>query len=577
MNHWSTLRTRNLFPGIALLVAAIAYGYLIFFQSVDYLIRNDDVFYYFEVAKNFAHEGRWTFDGIHDTNGVQPLWGMVLSAVAWVQIRIFGLDDLYVMARSFLVLNALFNLGAGWYLYRLARRWLRLRDAYLLLAVWLLAPGLASNQLMGMESALYAFFLVFALHFYYSTMKATPTRTQYALFGLILGLLFLARVDSIFLIGLMLIVVARQALVAKGRLQRRELLNFVLMGGLLALIVLPYIAYNWLTYDHLMPVSGAVKRYYSQRLIDGYGGFTSSGFVRYLAEQVGETILELFRRSWGSIVILPGLWALIHDLILKRFDFERLSAVSLALNVAAVGALAGGTWLLWGTKSRQLWTLSYRRAVARVRRIMRPQILWIFAVIQFAAYAIMYPDNLTYSGAEWYFVPQYVLLMVALSVVLGLFWDQFRKVQKKVRIQWIGLGLLVVNLLLYTYYVAVLPPDDLSMQKAKLEATEWLSKNGEADAIAASYNAGITGYFARERLVNLDGLVNDYELLDHLKAHDMTGYIEKMNIKYLVEYTNTSNPMPEEGSLWRGARVDKILFQLPVSRQRTMLVVSVSK
>lgn len=45
-------------------------------------IATDDAFYYIAPAWNFANHGVSTFDGIHVTNGYQPLWFLVLSVFA---------------------------------------------------------------------------------------------------------------------------------------------------------------------------------------------------------------------------------------------------------------------------------------------------------------------------------------------------------------------------------------------------------------------------------------------------------------------------------------------------------------
>jgi len=47
-------------------------------------IITDDAFYYIAPAWNFAHTGVASFDGIHTTNGFQPLWFIVLSIAAFL-------------------------------------------------------------------------------------------------------------------------------------------------------------------------------------------------------------------------------------------------------------------------------------------------------------------------------------------------------------------------------------------------------------------------------------------------------------------------------------------------------------
>ena len=134
------------FTAAIFIIAALLYAYFIAFQSLAYLIRNDDAFYYFEVAKNFAYQDHFTLDGLRDTNGVQPLWAMILAFSARIFIRL-GIEDPLLLTRLFIMFSAIFNLGAGYYVFQLARRWLRLRDSYLFLCLWLFTPGMVTTKL----------------------------------------------------------------------------------------------------------------------------------------------------------------------------------------------------------------------------------------------------------------------------------------------------------------------------------------------------------------------------------------------------------------------------------------------
>ena len=46
----------------------------------QFIHRSDDAYYYFKTAQSFPSLGFWTFDGIHPTTGLQPLWAAILAS-----------------------------------------------------------------------------------------------------------------------------------------------------------------------------------------------------------------------------------------------------------------------------------------------------------------------------------------------------------------------------------------------------------------------------------------------------------------------------------------------------------------
>lgn len=60
-------------------------------------------------------------------------------------------------------------------------------------------------------------------------------------------------------------------------------------------------------------------------------------------------------------------------------------------------------------------------------------------------------------------------------------------------------------------------PDTLAVRKADRAAAMWIDENLPADAVVASWDAGLIGYVAERSVVNLDGVVNDLAWLRALK------------------------------------------------------------
>ena len=72
-------------------------------QPIDYLYRHvvvDDAIYYVKPALNLAAGRGYAFDGVHRTNGVQPLWAVLVAAGVGLGI-VVGVTRL-VQGRHFL-------------------------------------------------------------------------------------------------------------------------------------------------------------------------------------------------------------------------------------------------------------------------------------------------------------------------------------------------------------------------------------------------------------------------------------------------------------------------------------------
>ena len=74
---------------------------------------------------------------------------------------------------------------------------------------------------------------------------------------------------------------------------------------------------------------------------------------------------------------------------------------------------------------------------------------------------------------------------------------------------------------------------NLSWSDESLRAAKWLEKNLPEDALIGSWNAGVLGYYSRRRVVNLDGLINNHEILPYLRRNRIDEYIVEQGITHL--------------------------------------------
>jgi hypothetical protein len=323
----------------------------------------EDGFYYLKIAQNVAAGRGSTFDGLHPTNGYQPLWLACLVPVFWLWSSSDG-----AMAAATLVQAALLA-AAAVLLVRLARaNGLRAGAAGLAGCVWI---GLSLRTgLSGVEFALTAVLLAaVALHLARSAGPEPPSLRECAVLGVLLGLSILSRLDTSLLALLVTIEWAGRARGRPGAAARIAALAAppVVVGAVYALA-------NAALYGSPFPVSGAAKRIWSLHLLAADPLYQRHGWLAAKAWQVT--------------------WALRHPL---------------ASAVPSLLVCAGASALLWAGGPDPLRGMLRR---------LRPLVL--FAVLQPLTYALVYHGH--YTWAPWYYVAQPLLAALLAGALAHALW-----------------------------------------------------------------------------------------------------------------------------------------------------------
>ena len=219
----------------------------------------DDAYYYLVIARNAVAGHGFTMDQFSPTNGFHPLWMWTLLPVVWL----VGSDPNLLLLVVQGICVSLF-VTAGGVLCGLVRARLGLAPA-LLAGLLLLFPRIENAALSGLESALvlvvFVALIVEALRS--GALSSLDARATDARTGALVGLLMLARLDSVF-IGLSLAgYVAAHGLARGGgtlsaRLSRTVRKELALFWPAVVLIT-PYLAWNLLAFGHVMPISGSLK------------------------------------------------------------------------------------------------------------------------------------------------------------------------------------------------------------------------------------------------------------------------------------------------------------------------------
>jgi hypothetical protein len=317
----------------------------------------DDAYYYLVIARNVAFGHGVTADSISATNGFQPLWMWLLVPVAWLTSG----DTARLLAAAQVLVVLIFCVSGG-LLSALMRARAGLLPALLGTGV-LLFPRFLNVLLSGMESGVAALVtvLLIAELLRGGALERVEPRASDARAGALLGLLLLARLDSVFVALACAAAVALAGLTSGAsplgariaRTARKELALF----WPTVLLVAPYLVWNWVGFGHLVPISGALKTSHSQPTF--IPGNVNAVYVALLAIVFAAAAVELRRpgdRDLGRVLAafavglaLQALHAMVFmpwGVFLWHFAlFIPVGALGVALLARALGERLPSVWL----------------------------------------------------------------------------------------------------------------------------------------------------------------------------------------------------------------------------------------
>jgi hypothetical protein len=456
------MRRRAVTRVLVLAALGVTAGWLaivVLWRDAPFALTFDDAFYYFGIARNVANGHGSTFDGINPTNGYHPLWMLMAVPVYWT-----GLDGTSAV-RVLLALQVLLYGGAlvlvALTTGRMIDGWSRLHDR---------GRGRDDDRASTWCTALVATALVLAC--------GNPFILKIFVNGLESGVVVL-------LDATLLWVAARRR---RRWLTRGSSAGRLAIGGLLALIVF--------------------GRTDSVLLVGALGLWTLTE-VKPLGRRAIRPMAELF---------VPPLIALVAYLLSNQVMFGITMQISgivkrqpltfgRALTMGAVVAVAAAVgWLGWSRANG-----AGRRG--RFRRASR----FTAATSWYAAFCIVlvaYYQVLQTQQWLWYYCP--VAIYVLFLLVLGVADFVESAALEAPADQSVPRALAPVVAILFAPLLVALviqsrtfvDPDLRSIEMANRDAGEWIDANLPPDAVLASWDAGVVGYYSGRPVMNLDGVAN---------------------------------------------------------------------
>ncbi len=468
----------------AVLVAAAALS-LVFRPAKDLIGRpiSEDGYYALTVARNIAGGRGVTIDGHTLTNGFQPLFTFMTVPAYWIAHG-RRLDAL----RYVLLLQWLFYLGTAWLLGMVARDGIKDRSPALAHEAfwWTAFLYLASTWIFmasfnGLETGCLMFFYAAAWRYY--QLGRHESWSGLFIFGFLLGLTVLTRVDAVFLV---IIISATILLRERSRPLPERLGRSVVVAGTAFLVSLPWWVYNILRFGSLMPTSGTSEE----------GLLFSWGRVW----RAGSSLLQ---------VAVPYIyWG--------KLEFEGTAAV-----VVRFLLLAAGLFLLW--KKREVFSKP-----SRPDEWLTARTVGFAGIILLTSLLLLGWYTLTFKST-WFYV-RYVAPLTAVSTVMFGYAiaGNLGKARSVVPF------LLAIPVCLVVYAFAERKVANEYFEKQVGLVREYVPDS----ATVGAPQSGTLGY-CRDGVVNLDGKVNPAAL-----AHmaDMPAYLRSQHIEWLCDWKSTLIP-----------------------------------
>ncbi len=466
------MNNEKIYKVIILVVFSISAIYLIHYVLfTDFrkliFITPDDASYYLKIAENYAAGKGFTFDGMHQTNGFQPLWQYLMIPVSYLpyspesMIRVVFLIQIILLCIASVVF------------YYAQTRFFSAK--YILPGSLLFIIFVFFKAVNGMETALLIFLMsVFYLYCTRLDLLTSSNKMHHFFAGIILGIIVLCRLDMIFLALTFGVFMVCRILIRKdGR--RENISSLIVMTTGCAVIVFPNLLYNYLAFGNIIPISGYLK----------------SSFPRI-------TMSDKFFFMFGYRELLFVLFALTYTLwfvfrikVLRSAD-TRLSFYSFYMGIFSV------------------------------------------YVLMYFSYTVLFMNWVIFS---WYFITY--SLFASLIIPLPAYYYFKRNRIISANVQYILLcSFIIIYGVLKTYKLFeqnyFIAGNNWNIES--YEAAKWAETNTNSKAVFAMTDAGHFSYFSGRNVINLDGLVNNFEYQEVLKEKKLNEYLKENNVKYIVTH-----------------------------------------
>ena len=303
--------------------------------------------------------------------------------------------------------------------------------------------------------------------------------------------------------------------------------KWIAEGGIYYSIVLGalgiYMGWSKLVFGTTSPVSGQIKQWWASLPGRAYGGSSrdilSFFGLSYITEENAWSPVSGFLGHWAEnmyrilkiedvwrYLILLCLFAILFYLILLTNRNKGKNAITQLCLIP----LLGGAWL-----------------------------------------QVLYYNALKYAGhKEWYWVAQLIIIVLALSLILGMVYTWIRRIPYISLLAW-GFAAYVGVSMGFSFWNTIhrsMPYHHWSANAPFMDIVPLLEEHTEPGSIIGLTGGGNVGYFIHDRIiVNMDGLINSYAYFQALKTRTGGEYLQNIGLDYVLANPVILDQQPYKG------------------------------
>lgn len=282
---------------IVALGAAIRLYFWFELRGVSLIVRRlpDDALYYFTIARNLASGCGISFDAVHATNGMHPLWLFLITPILLLPLSKWGAIYAVLFLQSALDCLVVWLIGSAVYTSlpnaKPSNRLSASAVAALLYALNI--PGLI-GWINGLETTLAALMLLVWFRVYLRTRSAG----SWVLLGLVTGLLLLARTD--------LFIVLAPLGILMLRTHRERPSGVFIAVGISALVVAPWIIWNIVQFGTPLQSSAEAVPIFAMKKYETIYGSAFNIYAHLLIEAFRNALKPFWYSALGLPILLIG-------------------------------------------------------------------------------------------------------------------------------------------------------------------------------------------------------------------------------------------------------------------------------
>jgi hypothetical protein len=436
----------------------------------------NDTFYYYQIAKNLAAGKFSTFDGVELTNGYHPLW-------AWLLAPFFLFDPSPDHVLAWLKNWELILLGGATLCAAAALRTLRGVAWFMLPVPFVLLKS--RPLIVGMEGACAVLVIALTMWLVPFALARPSSRGRWLACAIVLGALPYARLE--------LVAATVVATVALVLYVRRAGIRPGLPAWQFATIVLGlvgfYFLFSQLVFGLPVPVSGLLKRYWSERHFEAHGGY-------------------------DFVANLGAMW----DASLQR------SRLCVAAALLALPALS--------------WLDHRHRARERAPEHGLDIVLLAFSACLFArfAYAVL-TTRPFFALYDWYFAPTQFLGACLVTLAAHRVYRATARIAPLMSMTVLLVAVLAVPQPRWTATTSLRDlqtAEGADWELADYHTARWMQAQLPKTTVVGSTDAGIFAFFTDLRVINLDGLVNSADFYRKQRDQELVAWVHASDITHLA-------------------------------------------